>query len=167
MTAAARTLSAQIHDDILEMIIDAGADSEKILFTERAQTPNGETVNQAYVSQYTPYTNAVMWELQDLWRKKKNSAPYFIERAEKANGSYREAAVTEMWPIIAFEADANERFAEINTDLRSHVENTMINFIVNGFTDADYDAFIQKCKELHSDELVQLYQDRYDSFMAK
>ena len=35
MTAAARTLSAQIHDAILEMIIDAGADSEKILFTER------------------------------------------------------------------------------------------------------------------------------------
>lgn len=141
-------------------------DDEKSQFTERATTPNGDTVNQAYVSQYTPYTNAVMWELQDLWRKKKNSAPYFIERAEKANGSYREAAVTEMWPIIAFEADANERFAEINTDLRSHVENTMINFIVNGFTDAEYDAFIQKCKELHSDELVQLYQDRYDSFMA-
>jgi len=118
------------------------------------------------VSQHTPYTNAVMWELQDLWRKKKNSAPYFIERAAFANGSYREAAVTEMWPIIAFEEEANERFSEIETDLRSHVENTMINFIVNGFTDADYDAFLKKCKDLHCDELVQIYQDRYDKFMA-
>lgn len=35
MTATARTLSAQIHDAILEMIIDAGAESEKILLTER------------------------------------------------------------------------------------------------------------------------------------
>lgn len=141
-------------------------DDEKNQFTERATTPDGNAVTQAYVSQYTPYTNAVMWELQDLWRKKKNSAPYFIERAEKANGSYRAAAVTEMWPIVAFDEEANERFAEINTDLRSHVENSMVNFIVNGFTDADYDAFLQKCKDLHSEELIEIYQDRYDAFMA-
>lgn len=107
-----------------------------------------------------------MWELQDLWRKKKNSAPYFIERAEKANGSYRDAAVTEMWPIVAFDDETNERFAEINTDLRSHVESTMCNFIINGFTDAEWDAFIQKCHDLHSDELVTIYQTRYDQFMA-
>lgn len=35
MAATAKTLSAQIHDAILEMIIDAGTDSEKILLTER------------------------------------------------------------------------------------------------------------------------------------
>jgi len=35
MAAAAKTLSSQIHDAILEMIIDAGADSEKMLLTER------------------------------------------------------------------------------------------------------------------------------------
>ena len=141
-------------------------DETKAQFTELAQTPNGDTVNQAYVSQYTPYSRAVMWELQDLWRKKKNSAPYFIERAEKANGSYRAAAVKEMWPIVAFDEETNERYAEINTDLRSHIESTMCNFIINGFTDADYDAFIQKCHDLHSDELVQIYQTRYDQFMA-
>lgn len=142
-------------------------DETKAQFTENAQSATtGEKTTQAYVSQHTPYTNAVMWELQDLWRKKKNSAPYFIERAAFANGSYRAAAVTEMWPMVAFEAEANERFAEIETDLKSHVESTMVNFIVNGFTDADYDAFLQKCKELHSEELVQIYQDRYDKFMG-
>ncbi len=142
-------------------------DDEKNQFTELAVSEKtGEKTTQAYVSQHTPYTNAVMWELQDLWRKKKNSAPYFIERAEFANGSYREAAVTEMWPIIALEEAANERYSEIETDLRSHVENTMINFIVNGFTDADYDAFLKKCKDLHCDEMVEILQDRYDKFMA-
>jgi len=142
-------------------------DDEKNQFTELAESAKtGEKTTQAYVSQHTPYTNAVMWELQDLWRKKKNSAPYFIERALFANGSYREAAVTEMWPIIALEEAANERYSEIETDLRSHVENTMINFIVNGFTDADYDAFLKKCKDLHCDELVEILQDRYDKFMA-
>lgn len=29
-----------------------------------------------------------------------------------------------------------------------------------------YDAFIRKCHDLHSDELVQIYQTRYDQFMA-
>lgn len=141
-------------------------DDEKSQFTELAETPNGDTVNQAYVSQYTPYSRAVMWELQDLWRKKKNSAPYFIERAEKANGSYRAAAVTEMWPIVAFDEETNERYAEINTDLRSHIESTMCNFIINGFTDEEWDAFIQKCHDLNCDELVEIYQTRYDQFMA-
>lgn len=141
-------------------------DENKEQFTELAQTPSGDTVNQAYVSQYTPYTRAVMWELQDLWRKKKNTAPYFIERAEKANGSYRDAAVTEMWPMVAFDEETNERFAEINTDLCSHIESTMCNFIINGFTDEEWDAFIQKCHDLHSDELVEIYQTRYDQFMA-
>lgn len=142
-------------------------DDSKEKFTELSESAKtGDKTTQAYVSQYTPYTNAVMWELQDLWRKKQNSAPYFIERAEKANGSYRAAAVTEMWPMVAFEDEANERFSEIETDLKSHIENTMTTFIVNGFTDADFDAFLQKCKELHCDELVQIYQDRYDKFMA-
>ena len=140
---------------------------EKTQFTERAQTPNGDTVNQAYVSQYTPYSLAVMWELQDLWRLKKNSAPYFIERAEKANGSYRAVAVTEMWPMVAFDDETNERYAEINTDLCAYVENTMCSFMVNGFTDGEYDAFVTKCHDLGSDELVQIYQTRYDQFMAE
>ncbi len=35
MSVGTRTLSAQIHDDILEMIIDAGAESERLLLTER------------------------------------------------------------------------------------------------------------------------------------
>ncbi|MCR4882197.1 MAG: extracellular solute-binding protein [Clostridiales bacterium] len=139
---------------------------DKTQFTENATAKNGETVNQAYVSQFTPYTQAVMWELQDLWRKKKNSAPYFIERAEKANGSYRAAAVTELWPKVAFDEETNERYAEINTDLRSYIESTMCNFMINGFTDAEYDAFIQKCHDLHSEELIEIYQTRYDSFMA-
>ena len=142
-------------------------DEDKNQFTELAQAPSGDTVNQAYVSQYTPYTTAVMWELQDLWRRKKNSAPYFIERAEKANGSYRAAAVTEMWPRVAFDEETNERFAEINTDLKSYIENTMTTFMLNGFTDAEYDAFLQKCKDLKCDELVEIYQTRYDQFMGK
>lgn len=141
-------------------------DETKSQFTELAQTPNGDKVNQAYVSQNTPYSQAVMWELQDLWRKKKNSAPYFIERAEKANGSYRAAAVTEMWPRVAFDEEANERFAQINTDLKSYIENTMCTFIINGFTDAEYDAFLNKCVELGCRELVEIYQARYDQFMA-
>ncbi len=144
----------------------AWLDDEHNQFTELAQTPNGDKVNQAYVSQFTPYTNAVMWELQDLWRKKKNSAPYFIERAEKANGSYRAVAVTEMWPMVAFNEEDNEIFAEINTDLVNYVENTMTLFMVNGFTDAEFDAFVKRCHELRCDELVQLYQGRYDVFMA-
>jgi len=35
MKSGATTLSAQIHDSILEMIIDAGAESENMLLTER------------------------------------------------------------------------------------------------------------------------------------
>lgn len=35
MKSGATTLSAQIHDSILEMIIDAGAESENLLLTER------------------------------------------------------------------------------------------------------------------------------------
>ena len=42
----------------------------------------------------------------------------------------------------------------------------MTNFIINGFIDADYDAFLQKCKDLNCEELVEIYQARYDQFMA-
>lgn len=140
-------------------------DDDHNQFTERAETPNGDKVNQAYVSQYTPYTQAVMWELEDLWRKKKNSAPYFIERAEFANGVYRDVAVTEMWPILSFDEATNDLFTTINTDLKSHVENTMATFIINGFDDAQWDAFVKKCEDLRYPELVEIYQQRYDTFM--
>ena len=39
--------------------------------------------------------------------------------------------------------------------------------MLNGFTDAEYDAFLQKCKDLKCDELVEIYQTRYDQFMGK
>ncbi len=118
MTAAARTLSAQIHDDILEMIIDAGADSEKILFTER------ELVERFGVSKAPVREALLRLCAEDVL----NSIPrcgYVVVRLGEKSGRDNLAVrqILELSSLeLYFDAFTPERLREIEARLKTSVK---------------------------------------------
>ena len=101
--------------------------------------------------------------MQDLWAKKQNTIQQFIDRADKCNNVYINQAV-HTWPGLGFDEDTNKDFSTIDTDLRKYTDNMLSKFIMDGVDDASWDAYVERCKALRCDELVEIYQKRWDSY---
>lgn len=140
-------------------------DEGKEQFTEMAESPDGNKVDTAYISQFGPGYLSVQWELQDLWRKKLNTIQQFIDRAKMCNEVYINSAVT-TWPGLGFDEETNKDFTNIDTDLRKYTDNMLSKFILEGVTDEAWNEYIDRCKALRSEELVAIYQKRWDAFQA-
>ena len=138
-------------------------DEDKTKFTEMAESPDGNTVDTAYISQFGPGYLSVQWELQDLWAKKQNTIQQFIDRADKCNNVYINQAV-HTWPGLGFDEDTNKDFSNIDTDLRKYTDNMLSKFIMDGVDDASWDAYVERSKAFRCDELVEIYQKRWDSY---
>lgn len=139
-------------------------DDEKSKFTEMATSPDGNKVDTAYISQFGPAYVSVQWELEDLWRKKQNTIQQFIDRAKACNEVYINHAA-QTWPGLSFDEDTNREFTNIDTDLRKYTDNMLSKFIMEGVDDASWNEYVQKCEQLKSKELVEIYQKRWDSYL--
>lgn len=71
-------------------------------------------------------------------------------------------AKEDQMPIYYTSTEANERLSFISTDLDSYVAEARSQFIINGVTDADWDAYVQRLQDLRYDEYIQWYQDFHD-----
>lgn len=143
----------------------AWIDNEKSKFTELAQTPAGNRVDAAYISQFGPVWFSVQWELEDLWRKKQNTIQQFIDRARACNEVYINYAV-QTWPGLGFDEETNTAIVNIDTDLRKYTDNMLSRFIIEGVTDSAWNSYVERCRQLRVAELVQIYQKRWDSFLG-
>lgn len=68
----------------------------------------------------------------------------------------------EQMPTTRISAEASERLTFITTDLSGYIEEARSQFIINGVTDAEWDAYIQRLQDLKYDEYIQWYQDYFD-----
>ncbi len=118
MTATTKTLSAQIHDAILEMIIDAGTDSEKILLTER------ELVERFGVSK-APVREALLRLCAEEVLSSIPRCGYVVVRLGEKSGRDN-LAVRQILELSAldlyFDAFTPERIREIEAHLRTSVQ---------------------------------------------
>ena len=118
MTADGRTLSAQIHDAILEMIIDAGADSEKILLTER------ELVEKFGVSK-APVREALLRLCAEQVLNRIRRCGYVVVRLGEKSGRDNLAVrqILELSSLeMCFDAFTPERIREIEANLKTSCE---------------------------------------------
>ena len=75
---------------------------------------------------------------------------------------YEEYFPKEHVPAIPVPAEVAEEFSYVKTEIETCVDNFMGTAVVNGFTDADWDAFQQELKDLGIDEWVTYYQNIID-----
>ena len=144
----------------------AWLDDNKTQFTENAATPSGETVDVAKISNYGPVYKAVMWLFKDTNSKKKVT----IETSIYASGMVKKYYIPQgrlVWPGgLTLSDEASSQLASIDMDLRQYTDNMMTDFIMNGVTDSTWSAYVEQCKALGCEELVALYQNRWDIYQA-
>lgn len=68
----------------------------------------------------------------------------------------------EQMPKYSYSAEAQERLTFISTDLSSYIDEARSQFIINGVTDAEWDAYVQRLQDLQYSEYIQWYQDYFD-----
>lgn len=63
----------------------------------------------------------------------------------------------------------NFRFeaADIYTELQKLVEESFANFVRNGVTDDSWNNFIAQAKAIGSERYIELYQNAYNTYLAK
>ncbi|QCT00962.1 extracellular solute-binding protein, family 1 [Paenibacillus algicola] len=83
---------------------------------------------------------------------------------------YMPFASTELIHDMLWSAEDGETLAAINLDLNGkngYYASTFAKFVMNGFSDADWDKHLAQLKKLRVDEYVALYQKYYDAANGK
>ncbi|MFI3324837.1 MAG: hypothetical protein R3Y35_01535 [Clostridia bacterium] len=78
-------------------------------------------------------------------------------------GYYFDYFADELIPTYAVPADAAEDFSFIQTEIETAVANFYGSAVVNGFTDAEWDAYVASLDSLGIDDFVQYYQNYVDN----
>lgn len=99
-------------------------------------------------------------------------APHRIERYEDSK-AYADAGVLEaksFWYLTTLSKMNNDdavEAANICTEIRKFMDETMVDFIKNGVTDESFATFQNNAKSLQVERYVALYQAAYDAYLAK
>ncbi|MFI3326138.1 MAG: hypothetical protein R3Y35_08175 [Clostridia bacterium] len=76
---------------------------------------------------------------------------------------YEDYFADELIPTYSVPADAAEEFSYVQTEIENAVANFYGSAVVNGFTDADWDAYCASLESLGIDEWVEYYQNYIDN----
>ena len=71
-----------------------------------------------------------------------------------------------VYPNVFMSQDDTEKLTGIQTDLITYVNSQRSNFVMNGITDADWDAYVNQVNAYGLDEYLGLYQQYLDAFYA-
>lgn len=99
-------------------------------------------------------------------------APHRVERYEDSQ-AYAAAGVLEeksyqyLYDLSKMSNEDAIEAANIFTELKKFIQESVIDFIKNGVTDESYAEFQEIAKAIGSERYVELYQNAYDAYLAK
>lgn len=81
---------------------------------------------------------------------------------------YAPYLLKEFYPIssVKFTKEQNDRMSVLKTDIITHIDNMQARWITGDSSiDKDWDAYLSELEKMGVDEMRQLYQDAYDTYM--
>ena len=69
-----------------------------------------------------------------------------------------------VYPNVFMEAEDTEKLTSIQQDLISYINSSRSKFVMDGLTDADWDAYINQVNGYGLDEYLEIYQKYFDEF---
>ena len=75
------------------------------------------------------------------------------------NGKY-------VYPNVFRTAEDTEKLSNLQTDIVTYINTTRADWMMNGFTDADWDAYLSQLNDYGLEEYLQIYQKYLDAFYA-
>jgi hypothetical protein len=68
---------------------------------------------------------------------------------------------------IIFTQDEQATLNELTPDIDTYINEQSAQFILNGVTDGDWDAYVNTLKQMKIEECIAIYQAAYDRLLAK
>ncbi len=73
----------------------------------------------------------------------------------------------EMFPQTYFPLESQTRIASLTADINAYVTQSMAQFVTGDLNiDNDWDNYMNTLKRMGVDDLIKIYQDRYDNYLA-
>nr|MCR5776001.1 ABC transporter substrate-binding protein [Lachnospiraceae bacterium] len=72
-----------------------------------------------------------------------------------------------IYPNVFMTREDNEEISNIQADVTKSIDAHKSDWIMNGFTDADWDVYLAELKDYRIDKLLEIYQKYYDNFNNK
>jgi len=69
-----------------------------------------------------------------------------------------------VYPNVFMKAEDTEKLTSIQQDLISYINSSRSKFVMDGLTDADWDAYINQVNGYGLDEYLEIYQKYFDEF---
>jgi len=82
---------------------------------------------------------------------------------DKVNAEF----VRDTFPVCAYTDDQLIRLAALTTDIKNYVEQTYAHWVVDGGTDAEWDAYVAQLNQMGLEEYVSIYTDAYNVYKGK
>lgn len=79
-----------------------------------------------------------------------------------------EVKIIPQFPTLSYTPDERAEIDKVTVELNTYIDETNAKWYAGSetLTDASWDAYIAKCKELGSDKLIEIYQQAYDRLVA-
>lgn len=157
----------QQFDPIMSLQMSQGPIGETLEENEdgtisRVTPPEGQNAVE-FLHYHTPGSYAVYAVLEDMYDKVELSS----EQQEKADYAdiYGEYGADELYPLVMRTPEDASRLDILGEDIGSFVKQKMAEFITEGFTDADWEAYVDQINTLGLEEYLELNQKYYDEFL--
>ncbi len=69
-----------------------------------------------------------------------------------------------VYPNVLMTRDDSERIADLETDIAKEINTKKSDWIMNGFSDADWNEYVEKLKSYGMDEWLEIYQKYLDNY---
>lgn len=80
-------------------------------------------------------------------------APFFLKSA--------------WFPYVKYDKATQDELATLRTDINNFVDQTVVDFVSNGVTDAKWDTFKNQLKQMNLARLMEIYEKGYQDSLAK
>lgn len=150
-------MAAQIHWGPIGIIYKEDANGMLV----NMELPEGTSMGE-YRQKVAPNGAGVI--LKEDFGTIVNMEPRAKQRIKDLDEIYRPFMEKEKYPTIFFKTEELNQIDTIETDLKEYVNQTRAQFIVKGFNDKDWNAYVQQLDDIGLNDLMEIYQKGLDRF---
>jgi len=169
--AALKWIDAQLETEMM-MVAANGKMGEQMIINEEGKYEIINVPENNGLYDIVPVTMGQFFAPGEYYSAIYQMAPHRVERYEDSV-AYAEADVLEyksyqyLRDLSKMSNEDSIKVANIFTELKKFMQESVIDFVKNGVTDESFDAFIATAKAIGTEEYVELYQAAYDAYLAK
>ncbi len=121
--------------------------------------------------QYVPVIHGQFFAPGDYYFDMFELPPHRVERKNQA-ALYEEAGVLEknshdyLRKLVRMDTDTAVEVSRLFTEIEKFMKESITNFITQGVTDANWQAFLDNSKNIGVDKYIEYYQTAYDAYLA-